>query len=98
MVNSVDSDTIINPNVWDTSSNGGPSYGACLTSQDLENIKAFVQDYTCRALLPYFERQIYQLQDAVANKKGMSRSLLNVTKRWFGTNKPGTNMPVNSVM
>ncbi|XP_077295309.1 trafficking protein particle complex subunit 8 homolog l(3)76BDm [Arctopsyche grandis] len=102
MSNSMESDTgVINPNVWEnTSGNAGIGvvHGACLSTQDIENIRVFVQDFAFKALLPYFERQIFQLQDAVSNKKGVSRSLFIATKRWFGTNKPGTNMPVNSVI
>jgi len=37
----------------------------------------------------------------ISNKKGVSRSFLSATKRWFGSNKPGvpgSNTPVNAVM
>lgn len=32
------------------------------------------------------------------NKKGVSRSLLSATKRWFVTNKPGVNTMQNAVV
>lgn len=52
-----------------------------------------------RSLLPYIERQIQQLTDNVANKKGVSRSLFSATKRWFSPNRPaGTAVPVNNLM
>lgn len=68
MTTSVESDTgIINPNVRDKSSNNaiGLVHGICLSTQDIENIRTFVQDFALKALLPYFERQIFQLQEAV---------------------------------
>lgn len=44
------------------------------------------------------ERQIFALNELVANKKGVSRSLLSATKRWFVTNKPGQNTAQNAVV
>jgi trafficking protein particle complex subunit 8 len=71
MTTSMESDSgIINPNVWEpTSANGGVGviHGGCLSNQDIDNIKMFVQDFATKALLPYFERQIYQIQDIVSN-------------------------------
>ena len=34
----------------------------------------------------------------ISNKKGVSRSLLSATKRWFVTNKPGVNTNQNAVV
>lgn len=65
--------------------------GSCLTAGDFENIKHFVQDFTMRSLIPFIEKSISVLNDVIANKKGVSRSLLSATKRWFVTNKPGVN-------
>lgn len=64
-------------------------HGACLTTEDVEQIKLLIHEFCTRALLPYVERQINILSDFVTNKKGVSRSLLSATKRWF-TSKPGT--------
>lgn len=83
----------INPNVWASAEASNlpeiVPHGMMLTPNDLENLKHFIQDFTIRALLPYIERLAFQLNDSIANKKGVSRSLLTATKRWFGTNKPG---------
>lgn len=85
----------INPNVWASTSETNDvgqeivPHGMMLTPNDLENLKHFIQDFTVRALLPYIERLAFNLNDSIANKKGVSRSLLTATKRWFGTNKPG---------
>lgn len=71
MTTSLESDTgIINLNVRDKSSNNGIGlvHGICLSTQDIENIRTFVQEFALKALLPYFERQIFQLQDAVHSR------------------------------
>ncbi|XP_075972327.1 trafficking protein particle complex subunit 8 homolog l(3)76BDm [Anticarsia gemmatalis] len=64
-------------------------HGTALNTNDIEAIKKFLQEYTSKALLPYMEKQISQLSEVVANRKGVSRSLLSATKRWFGTGKTG---------
>ncbi|XP_067001319.1 trafficking protein particle complex subunit 8 isoform X2 [Anabrus simplex] len=93
----------INTNVWagHTAQAGVAAHGACLTTSDLDRLRGLVQDFCVKALLPYVERQIQQLSDLVSNKKGVSRSLLSATKRWFGTNKPGLpsmSSPANAVV
>lgn len=64
------------------------SHGWYLSSTDLDNLRHFIQDYTVRALIPYIERVVGYLNESITNKKGVSRSLLSATKRWFVTNKP----------
>ncbi|XP_026731514.1 trafficking protein particle complex subunit 8 [Trichoplusia ni] len=64
-------------------------HGTALNGSDIEAIKTFLHEYSSKALLPYMEKQISQLSEIVANRKGVSRSLLSATKRWFGTGKPG---------
>uniref|UniRef100_A0A2A4K057 Uncharacterized protein n=1 Tax=Heliothis virescens TaxID=7102 RepID=A0A2A4K057_HELVI len=64
-------------------------HGTALNASDVEAIKKFLQEYASKALLPYMEKQISQLSEVVANRKGVSRSLLSATKRWFGTGKGG---------
>lgn len=90
---SVSSESIIsqtiNPNVWAGETDTDASHGSYLNSMDVENLRHFVQDYTVRALIPYVERLVVVLNDAVTTKKGVSKSLLSATKRWFVTSKPG---------
>ncbi|KAK7864298.1 hypothetical protein R5R35_009554 [Gryllus longicercus] len=95
----------INSNVWAGQGTciGGSqaAHGACLTAADLDRLRTLVQDFCIKALLPHVERQVQQLSDAVSNKKGVSRSLLSATKRWFGSNKPGmpnVNTPTNAMI
>ncbi|XP_055602225.1 trafficking protein particle complex subunit 8 [Uranotaenia lowii] len=88
----------INPNVWTVESDVDIAHGTFLTAGDLDNLKHFVQDFTVRALIPYVEKLVGVLNDSISNKKGVSRSLLSATKRWFVTNKPGTNTNQNAVV
>lgn len=66
-------------------------HGLFLSTEDLENIKSFVFEFTKNSLIPYVEKQIQVLSENISNKKGMSRSLLTATKRWLNPNKPGAN-------
>ncbi|XP_062542620.1 trafficking protein particle complex subunit 8 [Armigeres subalbatus] len=88
----------INPNVWTVESDTDVAHGTFLTAGDLDNLKHFVQDFAVRALIPYVEKLVGVLNDSISNKKGVSRSLLSATKRWFVTNKPGTNTNQNAVV
>ncbi|KAH8242084.1 hypothetical protein KR026_000812 [Drosophila bipectinata] len=79
----------INPNVWANDLEADAPHGGCLTSRDIDNLRHFVQDYAVRALIPYIEHLVATLAEGVTNKKGVSKSLLSATKRWFVTSKPG---------
>lgn len=79
----------LNPNVWASEIDVDAPHGMFLTSTDVENLRHFVQDYTVRALIPFVEKLVGNLNDMITNKKGVSKSLLSATKRWFVTNKPG---------
>lgn len=73
------------------------SHGQYLSSTDLDNLRHFVQDFTVRALIPFVERLVGTLNESIANKKGVSRSLLSATKRWFVTNKPAIGTGQNAI-
>lgn len=73
-------------------------HGLALNANDIDSIKKFLQEYAGKALLPYLEKQILQLSELVANRKGVSRSLLSATKRWFGTGKGGNTTGNNTVI
>ncbi|KAM3876034.1 trafficking protein particle complex subunit 8 [Diretmus argenteus] len=71
---------------------GGPavglaSHGACLTLNDHDRIRQFIQEFTFRGLLPHIEKNIRQLNDQLVSRKGLSRSLFSATKKWFGGGK-----------
>ncbi|XP_044765765.1 trafficking protein particle complex subunit 8 [Coccinella septempunctata] len=78
--------------------NGSKVHGLCLGAEDLENIKTLIVDFTKNCLMPYVERQIQMLSENVSNKKGVSRSFLSATKRWFNPNKPGSSSASNNLM
>lgn len=62
-------------------------YGACLCEDDFTSIREFVRNFAATGLLPHVERMMRSLNDTVGNRKGVSGSLLSVTKRWFGSGK-----------
>uniref|UniRef100_A0AAQ5Y2K0 Trafficking protein particle complex 8 n=1 Tax=Amphiprion ocellaris TaxID=80972 RepID=A0AAQ5Y2K0_AMPOC len=66
---------------------GAGSHGACLTLNDHDHIRQFVQEFTFRGLLPHLEKNIRQLNDQLVSRKGLSRSLFTATKKWFGGGK-----------
>ncbi|XP_045481562.1 trafficking protein particle complex subunit 8 [Harmonia axyridis] len=78
--------------------NGSKVHGLCLIAEDLENIKTLIVDFTKNNLIPYVERQIQMLSENISNKKGVSRSFLSATKRWFNPNKPGVSSATNNLM
>lgn len=86
---------IVNPNVWESVVDA--RRGIYLTTTDIDNIKHLVQDFSIRALIPYIEKQISQLNETVSNKKTVSRSFLTVTKRLFAT-KPGASSQTENVV
>lgn len=45
------------------------SHGACLTLNDHEHIRQFIQEFTFRGLLPHIEKNIRQLNDQVEQNK-----------------------------
>uniref|UniRef100_A0A8D0A3C8 Trafficking protein particle complex subunit 8 n=1 Tax=Sander lucioperca TaxID=283035 RepID=A0A8D0A3C8_SANLU len=67
----------------------GPAggHGACLTLNDHDHIRQFIQEFTFRGLLPHVEKNIRQLNDQLVSRKGLSRSLFTATKKWFGGGK-----------
>uniref|UniRef100_A0A4W5KU92 Trafficking protein particle complex subunit 8 n=1 Tax=Hucho hucho TaxID=62062 RepID=A0A4W5KU92_9TELE len=65
----------------------GTSHGACLTLNDHDRLRLFIQEFTFRGLLPHIEKNIRQLNDQLVSRKGLSRSLFSATKKWFGGGK-----------
>ncbi|XP_020502574.2 trafficking protein particle complex subunit 8 [Labrus bergylta] len=63
------------------------SHGVCLTLNDHDHIRQFLQEFTFRGLLPHIEKNIRQLNDQLVSRKGLSRSLFTATKKWFGGGK-----------
>lgn len=76
--------------ISESEKNNVPEHGKLLSPEDIDRIKQVINDFCVKALIPHFEQLIHQLSDQISNKKGVSRSLFSATKRWFGSNKPGT--------
>ncbi|XP_017311736.1 trafficking protein particle complex subunit 8 isoform X1 [Ictalurus punctatus] len=83
-VNSVDLDLSRSQKQTPTTSQ---AHGACLTLNDHDRIRQFIQEFTFRGLLPHIEKNIRQLNDQLVSRKGLSRSLFSATKKWFGGGK-----------
>nr|XP_054772074.1 trafficking protein particle complex subunit 8-like [Lytechinus pictus] len=68
---------------------GGSSttHGAHLTLSDHDRLRIFIHEFVVRGLLPYVERMIRTLTEQLASRKGIQRSLFNVTKKLFMGNK-----------
>lgn len=49
----------------DSVTGGAGSHGACLTLNDHDHIRQFIQEFTFRGLLPHIEKNIRQLNDQV---------------------------------
>ncbi|GAB6022907.1 Trafficking protein particle complex 8 [Chamberlinius hualienensis] len=64
-------------------------HGVCLSSEDTDRIRLFIQEFSMRSLLPFIEKQMSILNEQVTNRKGLHRSFFSATKKWFGGNKPG---------
>lgn len=70
-------------------SRGGERLGACLADDDIMRIRNFVADYAGRQLLPDLQRLTALLQTVVQTaRKGVGRSFIGATKRFFGGSKP----------
>lgn len=83
----------LHTNVWRGSPSVSPAagvHGMCLLMEDIENIKMLLHDFCLKALIPFSERIVMQITEAIANKKGVSRSIFSATKRWFTPSKPGS--------
>lgn len=70
----------------DTDTLAPGNYGACLTLNDHDHIRQFVQEFTFRGLLPHVEKNIRQLNDQVSLRLyswGFLLQALSVSKPTF---------------
>eukprot|EP00124_Ichthyophonus_hoferi_P004516 Ihof_evm1s508 gene=Ihof_evmTU1s508 len=59
--------------------------GSMLTVDDLARITAFVKELAVRAIVPFMAKRMYLMSEQLAHlRKGMARTLLSSTKKWFG--------------
>nr|XP_042908090.1 trafficking protein particle complex subunit 8 isoform X2 [Parasteatoda tepidariorum] len=83
-------------NRFSKSSARSKKHGLCLTLSDIDRIKCFVQDFCIQSLIPFVEKRVKILNEQVANRKGIHRTIFGVTKKFFG-NKPGAQSPASSM-
>lgn len=58
---------VVNPNVWANETDVDAPHGIWLTPGDIDSLKHFIQDFTIRSLIPFVERQVVILNEAVSN-------------------------------
>ncbi|PIK47727.1 putative trafficking protein particle complex subunit 8 [Apostichopus japonicus] len=58
--------------------------GLCFTLSDHDRMRIFVHEFVVRGLLPYMEKMIRNLSELQQNRKGLHRSFVSATKKWFG--------------
>ncbi|CAH1780178.1 unnamed protein product [Owenia fusiformis] len=74
------------PHLPESSSTG--QHGACLTVSDHDRLRIFVHEFIIRGLVPWAERTMRNLNDQISSRKGIHKSFLGATRRWFSGNKP----------
>ncbi|XP_025837429.1 trafficking protein particle complex subunit 8 isoform X2 [Agrilus planipennis] len=86
----------LSPDTDDKTSDGNTSdeqdstivHGCCLSPEDVEQIKLLIHEFCTRALVPYVERKINQLQQVFVNKSLTSSTFLSDPRKWFKSTKP----------
>ncbi|VDQ11653.1 unnamed protein product [Trichobilharzia regenti] len=58
-------------------------HGQHLTQADRDRIRMFVYDFCVRALLPWVEKTMRNLNDQIAHRMRLSRSFFSATKKFF---------------
>eukprot|EP00795_Rhopilema_esculentum_P001366 gene1366-15771_t len=61
--------------------------GTLLTLMDIERVKTLVYEFCVRGLLLHIEKLMRNLSEQILSRKGLHRSIFNVTKKWFGGSK-----------
>ncbi|KAI8746612.1 trafficking protein particle complex subunit 8 [Biomphalaria glabrata] len=70
------------------------THGMCLSPSDHDRLRIFMHEFVVRALIPWAERQMKLLNEQLTSRKGIHRSFLSATKKWFGT-KPSGAIPAS---
>lgn len=71
MLNNINSDSKKVARDPESAAGGVASHGACLTLNDHDRIRQFIQEFTLRGLLPHIEKNIRQLNDQVHTHSDM---------------------------
>uniref|UniRef100_A0A671Y287 Trafficking protein particle complex subunit 8 n=1 Tax=Sparus aurata TaxID=8175 RepID=A0A671Y287_SPAAU len=60
---------------------GAGSHGACLTLNDHDHIRQFIQEFTFRGLLPHIEKNIRQLNDQVVHDSNLEMAVYTMNSK-----------------
>lgn len=61
-------------------------YGRCMTSGDVNNVKAMVREFAIQSMIPFMERNIQHWNEQVASaRRGITGRLFGASRRLFGT-------------
>uniref|UniRef100_A0A5K3EJ97 TRAPP trafficking subunit Trs65-domain-containing protein n=3 Tax=Mesocestoides corti TaxID=53468 RepID=A0A5K3EJ97_MESCO len=58
-------------------------HGQCLSAQDNDKLRAFVEDFVIRILVPWAEATIKNLNDQISHRLRKSRGFFSVTRKLF---------------
>uniref|UniRef100_F1KRT5 Trafficking protein particle complex subunit 8 n=1 Tax=Ascaris suum TaxID=6253 RepID=F1KRT5_ASCSU len=58
--------------------------GRCVDAADRERIARLINELTYNALIPFIERQMRTLNEQIAARRGISKSLTTGVRKWFG--------------
>lgn len=78
-----DSDSLSQQDEGETKAKRDP--GICLTLSDHDRLRIFIHEFVVRGLLPYMEKMIRNLSEGLQNRKGIHRSFVSATRKWFGS-------------
>lgn len=66
------------------SSSGIPTYGQWLDVKDRQRLREMVEALVTKALVPFVERQLSELNEIVANRKSLAKSTFSNMRKWLG--------------
>eukprot|EP00118_Oscarella_pearsei_P003792 m.15777 g.15777 ORF g.15777 m.15777 type:complete len:1495 (+) comp26547_c0_seq1:77-4561(+) len=79
--------------------NVGVVHGQCLTLSDHDRLRAFVNEFANRGLLPFIEKSIKSLSQQTNTRKGFQRTVFSFSKKWFGGGaKPSSHSGVSNYL
>lgn len=67
--------------------NSDVTLGCCLTMEDHNSLRSFMQDFIVRALLPHLEKTIRNINEQLSTRKGLHKSFFRATRTIFGSSK-----------
>lgn len=74
-------------------------YGRCMTTEDVNEVKAMVREFIVKSMIPFMERNIQHWNEQVASaRRGLTGRLFGASRRLFGsTNRSATPQSVQTI-